>query len=290
MIKIDNVTHRYTVWENDKTKNDLTVLDGISLDIPSGQFWAILGPNGCGKSTLAKHLNMLLLPNSGTVWIDGKDTSVKENLMAIRNQVGMVFQNPDNQIIGTSVEEDVAFGPENKNLTSTEIQRIVSRCLRAVGLEKKRRSSPNRLSGGEKQRVAIAGALASSPECIVLDEPTAMLDPTSRKEVIRIIHELNRDAGITIILITHHTDEVLQADKIVLMEKGKILRVGKPVEIFSDESMLQRVKMNLPQIVELGNRLKKRGLAITTPVLSETVLYQELMDMIRQKKEENAPC
>lgn len=276
MINIKKLIHKYTVWENDNKKSKKTALDGISLDIPSGCFIAILGPNGSGKSTLAKHLNVLLLPDSGTVWIDGKNTQDQEKLGEIRNTVGMVFQNPENQIIGTSVEEDIAFGPENKNLPSEMIQKKVADSLSAVGLLHKRKDSPSRLSGGQKQRTAIAGVLAGNPECIVLDEPTAMLDPKSRKEVLNVIHRLNKENGITIILITHHTDEVVQADTVILMDKGCILRQGTPKEIFNDLELLRQVKMDVPQVTELAARLKKRGVPIAVPVLTEEQLIREL--------------
>lgn len=242
MIKIENLVHKYTIWKDENTKSEKTVLDGISLDIPSGQFVAILGPNGSGKSTLAKHLNVLLLPNEGTVWIDGKDTHAKERLWEIRSQVGMVFQNPDNQIIGTSVEEDVAFGPENKNIEPEKIRKIVETVLRKVKLWDRRKASPSILSGGQKQRLATADALAGLPACLVLDEPTAMLDPDSRKEVINIVKELNRKEGMTIILITHHTDEVVDADRIVLMKDGKIIGDDIPKKIFADYELLKRQK------------------------------------------------
>ena len=245
MIKIENLVHKYTIWKDENIKSEKTVLDGISLDIPSGQFVAILGPNGSGKSTLAKHLNVLLLPNEGTVWIDGKDTHAKERLWEIRSQVGMVFQNPDNQIIGTSVEEDVAFGPENKNIEPEKIRKIVETVLRKVKLWDRRKASPSILSGGQKQRLATADALAGLPACLVLDEPTAMLDPDSRKEVINIVKELNRKEGMTIILITHHTDEVVDADRIVLMKDGKIIGDDIPKKIFADYELLKKAKMDI---------------------------------------------
>ena len=277
MINIKNLVHRYTIWESDTKKSKKTVLDDVTLDISPGQMVAVLGPNGSGKSTLAKHLNVLLLPDEGTVWIDGKDTKDVGALWNIRSNVGMVFQNPDNQIVGTSVEEDVAFGPENKNLPSEIIQERVADSLRAVGLLHKRKSSPFRLSGGQKQRVAIAGALAGAPKCIVLDEPTAMLDPAARKEVINVINRLNKEAGITIILITHHTDEVVGADKIILMNQGHIIREGTPEELFDDISILKAVKMDVPQVTELAWRLKSRGVQIRAPVLTEDQFVAEMM-------------
>ena len=282
MIKIENLVHKYTIWKDENTKSEKTVLDGISLDIPSGQFVAILGPNGSGKSTLAKHLNVLLLPNEGTVWIDGKDTHAKERLWEIRSQVGMVFQNPDNQIIGTSVEEDVAFGPENKNIEPEKIRKIVETVLRKVKLWDRRKASPSILSGGQKQRLATADALAGLPACLVLDEPTAMLDPDSRKEVINIVKELNRKEGMTIILITHHTDEVVDADRIVLMKDGKIIGDDIPKKIFVDYELLKKAKMDIPPVVELGMRLEKQQIGLEGPV-QEQEMIEKIVKLYRSK-------
>ena len=283
MIKIENLVHKYTIWKDENTKSEKTVLDGISLDITSGQFVAILGPNGSGKSTLAKHLNVLLLPNEGTVWIDGKDTHAKERLWEIRSQVGMVFQNPDNQIIGTSVEEDVAFGPENKNIEPEKIRKIVETVLRKVKLWDRRKASPSILSGGQKQRLATADALAGLPACLVLDEPTAMLDPDSRKEVINIVKELNRKEGMTIILITHHTDEVVDADRIVLMKDGKIIGDDIPKKIFADYELLKKAKMDIPPVVELGMRLEKQQIGLEGPVLQEQEMIEKIVKLYRSK-------
>ena len=283
MIKIENLVHKYTIWKDENTKSEKTVLDGISLDIPSGQFVAILGPNGSGKSTLAKHLNVLLLPNEGTVWIDGKDTHAKERLWEIRSQVGMVFQNPDNQIIGTSVEEDVAFGPENKNIEPEKIRKIVETVLRKVKLWDRRKALPSRLSGGQKQRLATADALAGLPACLVLDEPTAMLDPDSRQEVINIVKELNRKEGMTIILITHHTDEVVDADRIVLMKDGKIIGDDIPKKIFADYELLKKAKMDIPPVVELGMRLEKQQIGLEGPVLQEQEMIEKIVKLYRSK-------
>ncbi len=283
MIKIENLVHKYTIWKDENTKSEKTVLDGISLDIPSGQFVAILGPNGSGKSTVAKHLNVLLLPNEGTVWIDGKDTHAKERLWEIRSQVGMVFQNPDNQIIGTSVEEDVAFGPENKNIEPEKIRKIVETVLRKVKLWDRRKASPSILSGGQKQRLATADALAGLPACLVLDEPTAMLDPDSRKEVINIVKELNRKEGMTIILITHHTDEVVDADRIVLMKDGKIIGDDIPKKIFADYELLKKAKMDIPPVVELGMRLEKQQIGLEGPVLQEQEMIEKIVKLYRSK-------
>ena len=283
MIKIENLVHKYTIWKDENTKSEKTVLDGISLDIPSGQFVAILGPNGSGKSTLAKHLNVLLLPNEGTVWIDGKDTHAKERLWEIRSQVGMVFQNPDNQIIGTSVEEDVAFGPENKNIEPEKIRKIVETVLRKVKLWDRRKASPSILSGGQKQRLATADALAGLPACLVLDEPTAMLDPDSRIDVIIIVKELNRKEGMTIILITHHTDEVVDADRIVLMKDGKIIGDDIPKKIFADYELLKKAKMDIPPVVELGMRLEKQQIGLEGPVLQEQEMIEKIVKLYRSK-------
>lgn len=269
MIKIKDLVHRYTIWENENKESKKTVLDGISFDIPSGQFVAVLGANGSGKSTLAKHLNVLLLPDEGTVWIDGKDTKDKEKLWNIRTEVGMVFQNPDNQIIGTSVEEDVAFGPENRNMPSEEIRSRVSKSLEAVDLQSKRKISPSRLSGGQKQRVAIAGVLACTPKCLVLDEPTAMLDPNSRAEVMKVVHALNKEQGLTVILITHHMDEVVDADRIYLMKEGKVVKCAPPKEIFGEIGLLRKLKLDVPQVTELAYRLAEKGVPLQLPILKE---------------------
>lgn len=283
MITIRKLVYKYTIWKDENTKSEKTALDGISLDIPSGQFMAILGPNGSGKSTLAKHLNMLLLPSDGTVWIDGADTRVKEKLWEIRSHVGMVFQNPDNQIIGTSVEEDVAFGPENKNVPPEKIREIVKIVLTKVGLWNRRKFSPMKLSGGQKQKLAAADALAGNPKCLVLDEPTAMLDPASRREVIKLVHELNQKDEMTIVLITHHTDEVVDADRIVLMKDGKIAGDGSPRAIFSNIPLLKEVKMDIPPVVELSMRLKENGVPLDAPILTEEDMVEAIVDLYRKK-------
>lgn len=276
MIKIKDLVHCYTIWENQNKKNKKTVLDGISFDIPSGQFVAVLGANGSGKSTLAKHLNVLLLPDEGVVWIDGKDTRDQEKLWKIRTEVGMVFQNPDNQIIGTSVEEDVAFGPENRNMPSGEIRERVLKSLTAVDLQDKRKISPSRLSGGQKQRVAIAGVLACTPKCLVLDEPTAMLDPKSRAEVMKAVHDLNKKQGLTVILITHHMDEAVDADRIFLMKEGKVVKCGTPKEIFCDTGLLRELKLDVPQVTELADRLSEKGVPFRLPVLREEDFIEQI--------------
>lgn len=277
MILTENIKHQYDVWMGDE-KSARTALDGVSLDVKEGEFVAILGANGSGKSTLAKHLNVLLLPDEGAVWIDGMDASDEKNLWAVRTTVGMVFQNPDNQIVGTSVEEDVAFGPENRNIESVIIQEKVANSLDAVGLLSKRKVSPYRLSGGQKQRVAVAGVLAMDTKCIVLDEPTAMLDPASRKSLMDIVEELHR-LGKTIILITHHSDEVVHADRIILMDKGRIRANASPAEIFAREDLLAEVGMEMPPIARIASRLRKAGVIDEEGVLER----DELLDLLSAK-------
>ena len=275
MIRTDRIKHQYDVWKGDE-KFKRTALNGVSLDVKRGDFIAILGANGSGKSTLAKHLNVLLLPDEGTVWIDGKDTGNEKYLWQIRTTVGMVFQNPDNQIIGTSVEEDVAFGPENRNMDPVTIQSKVTNSLAAVGLLSKRKTSPYRLSGGQKQRVAVAGVLASDSSCIVLDEPTAMLDPVSRKELMEVIIRLHKE-GKTIILITHHTDEAAFADRVILMDKGSIVKEGTPSDIFADRELLRSIRMDIPSVTDLGFTLREKGVIKESPVLDKEELIGLLM-------------
>lgn len=279
MIQIDHLSAQYTV-STPQGKKVKQALNDISLNIPTGQFIALLGANGSGKSTLAKHLNALLIPYQGTIWIDGKNTKDIEKLRQIRQEVGMVFQNPDNQIIGTNVEEDVAYGPENNQVPEDEIEEIVSNVLHLVGLDAVRSQSISQLSGGQKQRVAIADTLAQRPNIIVLDEPTAMLDTRARNEVVQIIEQL-RNTNHTVILITHYTNEVLSADKIVLLNEGKIVQTGSPKEIFADIDLLQSLKLDIPQITALGEDLKTRGLPIETPVLSEQDLIDQLVTYSR---------
>ena len=276
MIKIENLVHKYTIWKDENIKSEKTVLDGTSLDIPSGQFVAILGPNGSGKSTLAKHLNVLLLPNEGTVWIDGKDTHAKERLWEIRSQVGMVFQNPDNQIIGTVVEEDVGFGPENMGVPTDDIWKRVNDSLEKVGMTAYRYQSPNKLSGGQKQRVAIAGVMAMRPRCIILDEPTAMLDPNGRKEVLEAVRELNRKEKVTVILITHYMEEVIHADRVYVMDSGNVVMQGNPKEIFSQVDTLKAYGLDVPQVTLLAYELKKSGVDVPDGILTTEELVSAL--------------
>ena len=251
-------------------------LDHVSLDVKQGDFVAILGHNGSGKSTFAKHINAILYPTEGTVWVDGKDTSREENLWEIRQEAGMVFQNPDNQIIGQVVEEDVGFGPENLGVPTKEIWERVEESLKAVGMYEFRKHSPNKLSGGQKQRVSIAGVIAMHPKCIVLDEPTAMLDPNGRKEVIRAVRALNDVEEITIILITHYMEEIIYANKVFVMERGKIAMEGTPREIFSRVEELKALRLDVPQVTLLAHELRKSGLAIPEGILT----CEELVDAL----------
>lgn len=243
-------------------------VDQVDLDIRQGDFVAILGHNGSGKSTLAKHLNAILYPTEGTVWVDGKDTAKEEYLWDIRQNAGMVFQNPDNQIIGQVVEEDVGFGPENMGVPTKEIWERVEESLKAVGMYQYRKHSPNKLSGGQKQRVSIAGVIAMHPKCIILDEPTAMLDPNGRKEVIRAVRALNQVEGITVILITHYMEEIIHADRAIVMDKGQIAMQGSPREIFSQVERLKELRLDVPQVTLLAYELKKSGVPLPEGILT----------------------
>nr|WP_330371924.1 energy-coupling factor transporter ATPase [Lacrimispora aerotolerans] len=252
-------------------------IDDVSLDIEAGQFIAILGHNGSGKSTFAKQLNAILLPTEGTVWIQGLDTSKEENLWEVRKKTGMVFQNPDNQIIGNIVEEDVGFGPENMGVPTEEIWRRVDESLKAVGMASYRLKSPNKLSGGQKQRVAIAGVMAMRPQCIVLDEPTAMLDPNGRKEVVKTVLELNKKEGITVLLITHYMEEVTDADRVIVMDEGKVVMDGTPKEIFSRVEELKSYRLDVPQVTELAYELQKGGVDLPDGILTLEELMENLI-------------
>ena len=251
-------------------------IDGVDIDIRQGQFVAVLGHNGSGKSTFAKHLNAILVPTSGTVWVDGKDTKAPEELWNVRQTAGMVFQNPDNQIIGTVVEEDVGFGPENLGVPTDEIWQRVEESLKAVGMLEYRHHSPNKLSGGQKQRVAIAGVVAMEPKCIVLDEPTAMLDPSGRKEVLKTVQKLREKKQVTVILITHYMEEVIDADKIYVMDHGHVVMEGTPREIFSQVDTLKKYRLDVPQVTILADELRKRGLDIPAGILRKEELVEAL--------------
>ncbi len=253
-----------------------TAVDHVSLNVREGSFIAILGHNGSGKSTLAKHINAILDPTEGTVWVDGMDTSDPEKLWDIRQRAGMVFQNPDNQIIGQVVEEDVGFGPENMGVPTEEIWQRVEESLRAVGMYEYRKYSPNKLSGGQKQRVSIAGVLAMHPKVIVLDEPTAMLDPSGRKEVIRAVRALNQVEGVTVILITHYMEEIVHADQVFVMDQGRIAMEGTPREVFSRVEELKSLRLDVPQVTLLAYELKKRGLELPDGILTTEELVKAL--------------
>lgn len=277
MIKTDNLIFEYE--KRDEEGNVIgthRAIDEVNLDIEPGQFIAILGHNGSGKSTLAKHMNAILVPSGGTMWVDGKDTKEEENLWDVRQTAGMVFQNPDNQIIGTVVEEDVGFGPENLGVSTEEIWQRVEKSLSAVGMIEYRHHSPNKLSGGQKQRVAIAGVVAMCPKCIVLDEPTAMLDPNGRKEVLRTVEELRKREHVTVILITHYMEEVIGADRVIVMDQGHVVMDGTTREIFSQVELLKKYRLDVPQVTMLAHGLKQRGLDIKEGILTTNELIEAL--------------
>ena len=277
IVKTENLAYDYLKYTDDESEPvPQRAVDGVSIDVAQGAFVAVLGHNGSGKSTLAKHINALLMPTEGSIWIDGQDTKEEPDLWKVRQKAGMVFQNPDNQIIAASVEEDVAFGPENIGTPREEIWQRVEEALTKVGMLSYRQMSPNRLSGGQKQRVAIAGIVAMRPQCIVLDEPTAMLDPSGRKEVIAVLHELNKEEGVTIILITHYMEEVVGADRIFVMDRGKLVMSGTPREVFSRVEELQEMQLDVPQITLLAYELKKEGLPVSDGVLEADELAAQI--------------
>ena len=269
IIKAFKLGFDYLKYDDDGNVEDTQrAVDDVNLDIEAGDFVAILGHNGSGKSTLAKHFNALLLPSEGTIWIDDMDTSREEKLWKIRQKAGMVFQNPDNQIIGTVVEEDVGFGPENMGVPTEDIWKRVESSLAKTGMTAYRHHSPNKLSGGQKQRVAIAGVMAMKPQCIVLDEPTAMLDPNGRKEVIDAVRDLNRQEKITVILITHYMEEVIHADRVYVMDSGHVVMQGTPKEIFSQVDTLKHYRLDVPQVTLLAHELRKSGVDIPAGILT----------------------
>ena len=277
IIKAKDLVHEYIRRDEEGNVESIqTALDKVSLDVKKGDFIAVLGHNGSGKSTLAKHINAILEPTEGSLWVDGFDTTDEKNIWDIRQRAGMVFQNPDNQIIASVVEEDVGFGPENIGVPTDEIWQRVEESLKAVGMLKYREHSPNKLSGGQKQRVAIAGVMAMQPECIVLDEPTAMLDPVGRKEVLEAVHALNREKGVTIILITHYMEEVVEADHVYVMDAGKVVMQGTPRSIFSQVERLKEYRLDVPQITLLAYELKKAGLDIPDGILTREELTEPL--------------
>ena len=268
--------------EEDRVEEVNRAIDQVDVDIKKGDFVAVLGHNGSGKSTFAKHINGILLPTEGTVWISDMDTKEDKYIWDVRKTAGMVFQNPDNQIIGNIVEEDVGFGPENLGVPTEEIWRWVDESLEAVGMSAYRMKSPNKLSGGQKQRVAIAGVMAMKPQCIVLDEPTAMLDPNGRKEVVRTVRELNRKEGITVLLITHYMEEVVDADRVIVMDGGKIVMDGTPREIFSQVEQLKAYRLDVPQVTELAYELKKAGMPLPDGILTREELLEHLLPLLRE--------
>ena len=272
------------VFEYDKRDEEGNVIgshraiDGVDIDVPQGSFVAILGHNGSGKSTLAKHMNAILVPTGGTMWVEGRDTKDPNELWNIRQSAGMVFQNPDNQIIGTVVEEEVGFGPENLGVPTDEIWKRVENSLRAVGMLERRKDSPNKLSGGQKQRVAIAGVIAMEPKCIVLDEPTAMLDPNGRKEVIEAVEQLRKEKDVTVIVITHYMEEVIDADQVFVMDEGHVVMHGTPKEIFSRVDELKKYRMDVPQVTMLADALIQKGVPLPKGILRR----EELVDALCQ--------
>lgn len=278
IIKASKLVHEYIRRDEEGNVAAITTaLDHVDLDVKDGQFIAILGHNGSGKSTLAKHINALLSPSEGSLWVDGMDVTKEENVLPVRQTAGMVFQNPDNQIIASVVEEDVGFGPENIGVPTDEIWERVNYSLKAVGMTKYRKHSPNKLSGGQKQRVAIAGVVAMEPKCIVFDEPTAMLDPNGRKEVLETAHALNKKKGVTVILITHYMEEVVDADYVYVMEKGNVVMQGTPREIFSRVDELKEHRLDVPQITLLADELRNAGLDIPLGVLTREELVECIM-------------
>ena len=281
IIKAVKLAYEYKRYgEDGQVEETLRAVDGVDLDVKKGDFVAILGHNGSGKSTLAKQINALLVPTEGTLYVDGMDTKDPEKVWDIRQSAGMVFQNPDNQIIGSVVDEDVGFGPENMGIPTKEIWERVEESLRSVGMWEYRHSSPNKLSGGQKQRVAIAGVVAMHPKCIVLDEPTAMLDPVGRKDVIRTVRALNMVEDVTVVLITHYMEEVIYADKVIVMDDGKVVMQGTPGEIFSQVDTLKKYRLDVPQVTLLAYERKKAGLDLPAGILS----IEELVDNLCQLK------
>lgn len=284
MIQAEELVYEYEKRDDEgKVIGTHRAVDGVDMDVRPGQFVAILGHNGSGKSTLAKHMNAILVPSGGTMWVNGRDTKDPKELMNVRQSAGMVFQNPDNQIIGTVVEEDVGFGPENLGVPTDEIWKRVEDSLKAVGMLEYRKNSPNKLSGGQKQRVAIAGVIAMEPQCIVLDEPTAMLDPNGRKEVLRTVQELRKRKNVTVILITHYMEEVVDADWVYVMDSGHIVMRGTPRQIFSQVDELKKYRLDVPQVTMLAEELRKRGMDIPKGILHREELIEYIMKA--QKKD-----
>ena len=280
IIKFDNVSFVYELED----EGVVNAVNDFSLEVPEGQFLAVLGHNGCGKSTVAKLINGILVPNKGKVTVEGMDTSDEEKTVDIRKTVGMVFQNPDNQIVATIVEDDVAFGPENLGVEPSEIRKAVDSALKAVGMYEFRKREPHRLSGGQKQRVAIAGVIAMNTKCIVMDEPTAMLDPQGRKEVMDTVMKLNKEFGITVILITHYMDEAVKADRVVVMDGGRIAMDGTPKEVFKNVEKMKKLGLDVPQATELAYRLRKKGFKLPDDILDENECAEAILRILEVKK------
>lgn len=281
MIQIKNLIHKYmTYGDSEEEVQEIKAIDDLDLSVQKGEFIAILGRNGSGKSSLAKHINGLLMPTEGAVYVKGMDTREHSQILKIRQSAGIVFQNPDNQIVGTIVEEDVAFGPENMGKPVEDIWQRVTKALSDVGMLAYKESSPNRLSGGQKQRIAIAGIMAMEPECIVLDEPTAMLDPQGRQHVLSLVKELNREKKITILMVTHHMEEVLLADRIIVMSEGKIVSDGTPKEVFSKVEMLKSLGLEVPYAAELAYELRKEGVPLSDEIITKEELVEELCQFV----------
>ena len=278
IISVENLAYTYPGLEE---QPGVVVFEDLNLTIQEGTFVAVLGTNGCGKSTLAKHFNSILLPTGGKVWVCGIDTANEERILQVRRNVGMVFQNPDNQIVANVVEEDVAFGPENLGIASPEIRHRVNKALKQVGMYEYREHAPHLLSGGQKQRIAIAGVIAMEPKCIVLDEPTAMLDPRGRREVIETVGRLNREKGITVVLITHHMDEAAKADRVVVLHKGKVAADGSPEQVFSQVELLHSIGLAAPESVELCWELNKQGFDLPLDRLDPEQCAQVLYDLVK---------
>lgn len=280
IIKFDNVSFAYELED----EGIVNAVNDFSLEVPEGQFLAVLGHNGCGKSTVAKLINGILVPNKGKVTVEGMDTSDEEKTVDIRKTVGMVFQNPDNQIVATIVEDDVAFGPENLGVEPSEIRKAVDSALKAVGMYEFRKREPHRLSGGQKQRVAIAGVIAMNTKCIVMDEPTAMLDPQGRKEVMDTVMKLNREFGITVILITHYMDEAVKADRVIVMDGGRIAMDGTPKEVFRNVERMKKLGLDVPQATELAYRLRKKGFKLPEDILDENECAEAILKVLGVRK------
>lgn len=280
IINVKNLIHKYMTYDDSENTQEIKAIGDMSFSVEKGEFIAILGRNGSGKSSLAKHINGLLLPTEGAVYVKGMDTRDQQQILKIRQSAGIVFQNPDNQIVGAVVDEDVAFGPENMGRPTEDIWKRVTKALEDVGMTAYREASPNRLSGGQKQRIAIAGIMAMEPECIILDEPTAMLDPQGRSHVLSLVKELNREKNITILMVTHHMEEVLLADRVIVMDEGKIAADGTPKEVFSQVEMLKELGLEVPPAAELAYKLRKEGVPIRDQIITKEELVEELCQFV----------